>query len=98
MIGMTFILQSDAVSYKYFNKGQTRQQMLFYAAGILEAYIEGVEPHASEAPFNRFDVQVITTDNVRGNPRLQMIQVIVRDPNSDVEPVTLYTYRVKFND
>ncbi|MEL1135138.1 type II secretion system protein [Desulfitobacterium sp. THU1] len=107
MIGITFVLQSDAVSHKYFNKGQMRQQMLFYAAGLLEAYSEGVEfsegEFAEYPTFTRFRHEITTvpvTDNPDVKDYLEQIEVKVFLDGSpiDPEPVILRTYRVNYDE
>ncbi|MDA8226975.1 MAG: prepilin-type N-terminal cleavage/methylation domain-containing protein [Desulfitobacterium hafniense] len=94
LMGVGFILQTDAVSHRYLNKAEVRQQMLFYAAGILEATIEGESPTAFP-PFDSFQADVTTTS--QANPYLERVEVKVYRKNSPTnpEPVRLYTYRVK---
>lgn len=109
VIGVAFVLQMDAVSHKYLSKGQVRQQMLFYAAGILEAAIEGVDMtghgfrHFS-ATIEKIDHEhetfadyVHDADNENLNTYLQVIKVTVSSPSVS-DPVELYTYRVKFDE
>lgn len=100
MMGVGFIFKSDAVAHKYFYKGQVRQQMIFYAAGQLEARIEGVRPTVDSEPFRNFQAEIITdgTDvRVDQSTHLQKVQVKVTLTSSptDPEPVSLFTYRVK---
>lgn len=95
MIGITFILQSDAVSHKYFNKGQVRQQMLFYASGVLEATIEGLEVSELQ-PFSDF-VAVVSSEAVAGSNHLELVTVTVTSP-SNSKSVELSTYRVNYDE
>ncbi len=102
MIGITFVLQMDAVSHKHFNQGQVRQQMLFYASGVLEGVIEGL----GEGDFEEFADFDLDIDLDHGLPHeagaehpndyLQVIKVTVTSP-SVPEPVELYTYRVNYD-
>lgn len=93
MIGITFILQSDAVSHKYFYKGQVRQQMLFYASGVLEAVIEGLDESELES-FQDFQV-VVVSEHVEGSEHLEKLSVTVSSPSIS-DSVQLATYRVKY--
>lgn len=95
MIGIAFVLQSDVISHKYFNKGQVRQQMYFYAAGILEAEIEGVSPTADFPPFDGFRKEV-SRSNISEHLQVIHVKVFRADSPTDPEPVNLYTYRVKY--
>ncbi|KTE89762.1 type IV pilus modification PilV family protein [Desulfitobacterium hafniense] len=98
MIGIAFILQSDAVSHKYFNKGQVRQQMLFYAAGLLEAYTEGITPSAGEYPtFMRFEHEIIRVSMTDHLDKIE-VKVYLKDSPTDPEPVILSTYRVNYDE
>ena len=108
MIGITFVLQMDAVSHKYFNKGQVRQQMLFYGSGVLEAAIEGLNVEDLEG-FSNFNATVerigkehekfteYVSDDDSTNDYLEVIKVTVTSPSVS-EPVEIYTYRVKFDE
>lgn len=109
LIGVGFIAQSNAVSFRYRARQETRQQMIFYAAGQLEATIEKKESLSETAPpFNTF-ITVITkhpTDEemvnnnyqIDGLP-LQEIEVSVSvERNGVIDPnipaVTMKTFRV----
>lgn len=94
MIGVTFILKGDAVSHKYFYKGQVRQQMMFYAAGLLEAQIEGTRPTVDIQPFRDFQADITTTAQTAHLERVQ-VKVYRSASPTDPEPVSLFTYRVK---
>jgi len=102
MMGVGFIIKSDAVSYKYFDKGQVRQQMMFYAAGLLEAEIEGISPPVSVdfEPFSNFHAVIDTSgtdDNVNRFMNLEKVEVTVSLTSSPTatESVSLFTYRVR---
>lgn len=96
LIGIGFIMKTDAVSHKYSHKGRVREQMFFYASGILEAQIEGVTPTVDFSPFNDFEAVVSTTPKA-GNDNLELVQVRVflRSSPTDPEPMVVSTYRVK---
>jgi prepilin-type N-terminal cleavage/methylation domain-containing protein len=105
LIGVGFILKSDWVSYHYQNERQLRQQMLFYAAGQVEALVEGKESYTMDRvdipPFNNFQVNVtrtsLTSEGKKEEPVLEKIIVTVslKDSPSKPEPVKLMTYRVR---
>lgn len=64
LLGVGFILKSDSVSHRYLYERQLRQQMLFYAAGQLEAVIEGKEDIIDKVtvpPFSQFQVTLTKT-------------------------------------
>lgn len=108
LIGIGFVLQSDAVSHKYFNQGQVRQQMLFYASGILECAIEGLD-QGQLSDFSNFNKRIERMDYTHPdfhqyvaegdhlNEYLEVIKVTVTSPSGS-EPVELYTYRVKYDE
>ncbi|HVJ48872.1 type II secretion system protein [Desulfitobacterium sp.] len=98
LIGVGFIAQSNGVAFHYRARQEIRQQMIFYAAGQLEAAIEKIDkPTETDPPFNTFkpDVKVVNT-SVDGLP-LQEIEVTVSSltyPEDDYLKVTMKTYRV----
>lgn len=94
LIGIGFVVSSNSVSYRYRNMHEQRQQMLFYAAGQIEALVEGQPATADHAPFNGYAVETTVTEV---NPHLEQIQITVSIPSAAYppEPVTMYTYRVK---
>jgi prepilin-type N-terminal cleavage/methylation domain-containing protein len=107
LIGVGFILKSDWVSHRLSYERQLRQQMMFFAAGELEALIEGNEGLEAEdpllrsrPPFNDFEVRVdkqkLTTPADSTKPYLEKIEVTVTLKSSPtrVEPARLSTYRV----
>lgn len=57
LIGTTFIVQSNSLSYKYLREQELRQQMIFFAAGRMEAALEGVRTFESEtdSPYDEFE-------------------------------------------
>ncbi|MEA4900445.1 type IV pilus modification PilV family protein [Desulfitobacterium sp.] len=107
LIGVGFIAQSNSVAMHFNARQEIRQQMIFYAAGQLEAAIEKEEGLTEpEPPFNNFATTIIKrpTDEemkagstLNGLP-LQEIEVSVSlmkngvaDPN--IPAVKLKTYR-----
>lgn len=104
LIGIGFIVQSNGVSYHYRNMHEVRQQMIFYAAGQMEALLEHQTVSASTSPFKSFVVQHVDTPDdstLQGQPPgayLQQIQITVSDPDfHGLAPVSLNTYRVWVN-
>ena len=98
LIGIGFILQSDAVSQRYRARHEIRQQMIFFAAGQLEAYIENPSDFFRDntTPFNQFNV-AISEEDMSGlstgyYPRKVTVTVTDRN-NSDIPAVSLSTYR-----
>lgn len=62
LIGVGFIAQSNAVAFHYRARQEIRQQMIFYAAGQLEAVLElKKDEKVSETatPFNTFATEII---------------------------------------
>lgn len=109
LIGVGFIAQSNVVAMRYQARQEIRQQMIFYAAGQLEAVLEKEESLSETAPpFNTFITQISKhpTDEemAAGDYRieklpLQEIEVNVAvEKNGAIDPnipaVTLKTYRV----
>lgn len=99
LIGVGFVAQSNAVAQRYRARQELRQQMIFYAAGQLEAAIENVDQltvtDVPGPPFNTFET-VINKGSTNGS--LQEIEVNVSSstyPDDDYLKVSLKTYRVK---
>ncbi|WP_425807587.1 prepilin-type N-terminal cleavage/methylation domain-containing protein [Desulfitobacterium sp. Sab5] len=101
LIGVGFVAQSNAVAQRYRARQELRQQMIFYAAGQLEAAIENVDQltvtDVPGPPFNTFET-VINVVPIVGSEPLQEIEVNVSSstyPDDDYLKVSLKTYRVK---
>lgn len=94
MMGVGFILKSDAVAHKYSYKGQVRQQMTFYAAGLLEAQIEETTPTVNSVPFSNFHADITTVDQSTHLTKVQVTVYLTSSP-TDPEPVSMFTYKVK---
>ena len=94
VIGVGFVAQSDALSYRYRAEHQQRQQMLFYGAGQIEALVQGTAVEGSDPPFSNYETETVITEE---NAYLEQVQITVTAPGSShpPEPVVLYTYRVK---
>lgn len=105
LMGVGFIMKSDVVTHRYQQDRQLRQQMLFYAAGQMEAVIEGKESYTQVeealSPFSDFEVTIRQEPISRKNPKvevvLEKVTVIVSYKNSPTkpEPVELVSYRVR---
>ncbi len=102
LLGVGFILNNDMVSHRYQNQRQLRQQMMFYAAGQMEALIEGQDGitlgTVNSPPFNNFQVSV-NKKEVTSNSTAVLEQVTVtislKDSPNKLEPVELTTYRLR---
>lgn len=109
LIGVGFIAQSNAVAFRYKARQEIRQQMIFYAAGQLEATLEKEESQSeTSSPFNTFTTKISKnpTDEEMGTGKyqidelpLQEIEVSVAVEKNGVidttiPPVTMKTYRV----
>ena len=96
MIGIGFMLMSNKAYYGFREERQERQQMLFYAAGQMDAVLEGQGVSYDNPPFDNYEVDVTVTDHPT-NSYLHVIRVDVykADSPTDPDPVTIYTYRVK---
>lgn len=105
LLGVGFILSSDMASHRYQNQRQLRQQMMFYAAGQMEALIEGQDSLTlgtiDTPPFDNFKVNVIRTP-VTSNDAAVLEKVIVtvslKDSPNSPDPVELMTYRLRAGD
>jgi len=99
-IGIGFMLMSNKAYFAFREQRQERQQMMFYAAGQMEAYLEGQTVEYLSPPFNNFEVTVFAPKPVilpPANDYLEIIQIEVhkKDSPTDPEPVSIYSYRVK---
>lgn len=100
LIGVTFVVKSDAGMYRYRSQREITQQMFFYASGQLERLlhnqevVQGVDSGGG-FPINSFEV--VQIGPVELNSHLDSIGVRVSAPHATnpPEPITLYTYRVK---
>lgn len=99
IIGIGFLVQSDAVSFRYRAQRELRQQMLFYAAGQTEVLLEGQTASDANSPFSNFSVQTqITEVNPQPSDKVTLEQVRLTVTSNGVrapEPVSIYTYRIK---
>lgn len=100
LIGVTFVVKSDAGMYRYRSQREITQQMFFYAAGQLERLLHNQEvvqgaDSGGGFPINSFEV--VSIGPVEINDHLDSIGVTVSAPNAinPPEPITLYTYKVK---
>lgn len=96
MIGIGFLVQSDAVSFRYQAQREQRQQMLFYAAGQMEAFVQGHSVSGDHVPFTNYTVQTTVTP-VTGSAHLEKVQLTVSSNSVSSYaplPVELYGYRV----
>jgi len=94
MLGVVFITRGDAVAYKYRARHELRQQMLFYAAGQLEAVLQNQSlPPETQLPFSTFSASAQVTP-VPGINRLEQVKLVVTCPSVPDGQVELYTYRV----
>ena len=102
LLGVGFILNNDMVSHRYQNQRQLRQQMMFYAAGQMEALIEGQDSitlgTVSAPPFNQFQVSVNKKEVTSSSTAiLEQVTVTIslKDSPNKPEPVELTTYRLR---
>jgi type II secretory pathway pseudopilin PulG len=108
LIGVGFIFTSNGAVQHYKAVHRLHQQMVFYAAGQLEAYLEKQENLISDnSPFNNFITSVIKTptdydlinDNVQypggGTYRQQLQLTVSCTAIPNVSPVTINTYLVR---
>lgn len=83
LIGIGFIVKSDSVSYFYRAQHELRQQMIFYAAGLLEASVEGqtINQAQDPAPFNSFQVPpIVQTDATKDGTQNTPCWIAPADP------------------
>lgn len=95
-IGIGFMLLSNKAYYGFREDRQERQQMMFYAAGQMDAILEGQSVSYNNPPFDKYGVNPTVTDHST-NEYLQIIRIDVFkiDSPDDPDPVSIYTYRVK---
>ncbi|HEY8909669.1 MAG TPA: hypothetical protein VIM51_05245 [Desulfosporosinus sp.] len=60
LIGIGFVVQSNSLSYHYLGQQELRQQMVFFAAGQMEAALEG---QSQFTPYNKFTTNYIDSNN-----------------------------------
>ena len=95
-IGIGFMLASNKAYYGFREDRQERQQMMFYAAGQMDAVLEAHAVSYDNPPFDKYGVQTTVTDHPTNN-HLQIIRIDVYKIDSPEEPtpISIYTYRVK---
>lgn len=98
IIGITFVIQSDLLSFHYRAQREMRQQMLFYAAGQMEHYLEYGDINADVgAPFAFYvDKNVVPVQDMPGvGNHLEKVTITVSSNAANApEPVVLTSYRV----
>lgn len=96
LIGVGFILQTNKVYFGLREDRQARQQMIYYAAGQMEALLEGETVSYNQPPFDDYGVNV-TVSNHPTNSHLEIIRVEVfkNGSSTDPSPVSICTYRVR---
>lgn len=99
-IGIGFMLMSNKAYYAFREDRQERQQMMFYAAGQLEALLERQVVNYVDPPFANFSVRIPAAVPDQDNPYLEIIEVEVykTDSPTDPEPISLFTYRVNIDE
>lgn len=95
LIGVGFIAKSNAVSFKFRDQSTEYKQMLFYAAGQMDAIIENQTVSESEyMPFNSYAVTSYPSEAVAGlGTYLEKVGVQVTAPGEN--SVVIYSYRLK---
>ena len=95
LMGVGFIAQSNAVTFKYRDQSTKYKQMLFYAAGQMDAIIEkvtvsesGYLPNNSEVA--RFDAVPVEDDELENYLEIVGVEVSVPGERS----VEIYSYRL----
>lgn len=97
-IGIGFMFMSNKAYYTFREERQERQQMMFYAAGQMDALLEGVAVSYDNPPYDKYSVTIpppVPVTEPEENPYLEIIQVEVSKTDSLSDPVSIFTYRVK---
>ena len=96
MIGVGFMMVSNKAYFAFREDRQDRQQMIYYAAGQMEALLEEKTVSFNDPPFDDYGINVSITD-YPSNAYLEIVHLEVYKKGSptDPEPVSIYTYRVK---
>ena len=95
LIGVGFIAKSNAVSFKYRDQSTEYKQMLFYAAGKMDAIIENQPVSGSyiPMPFSSYTVTDYPPEAVAGlEMYLEKVGVKVTAPGES--SVVIYSYRL----
>ncbi|AET66667.1 prepilin-type N-terminal cleavage/methylation domain-containing protein [Desulfosporosinus orientis DSM 765] len=111
LIGTSFVVQSNSLSYNYLKKQEIHQQMVFFAAGRMEAALEGKTSFDSTImayPFNTFTTTFVDHTIAPDDRNLDIpvldgktmalipFKVIISAPGqADVE---MYNYQVNLHD
>lgn len=95
LMGAGFMAQSNAVTFKYRNQSTEYKQMIFYAAGQMDAIIEKLTVSESDyRPFNSYNVTSLPSVDVDGlGAYLEKVGVEVSLPGE--RSVVIYSYRLK---
>lgn len=94
LIGASFIAQSNAVTFKYRDQSTEYKQILFYAAGQMDAQIaKQIVSEDDYMSFNSFEVVLDDPVDVAGlEDYLEKLRVEVSFQGKIVE---IYSYRLK---
>lgn len=94
-IGIGFMLMSNKAYYTFRDERQERQQMIYYAAGQVEAYLEGQAVEYNNPPFDKYQAvpEVVAHPS---NDYLEIVKMeVINESSPESEPVVIYTYKVK---
>lgn len=96
LIGASFIAQSNAVTFKYRDQSTEYKQMLFYAAGQMDAIIaKQLVSESVYMPFNSFDVDTSVIPVVVDGLEIYLEKVGVEVSSPRDKSVLIYSYRLK---
>lgn len=95
MIGVMFVLGGNKIVFQAKAQHELRQQMFFYAAGQVEAFLELGTTLPETIPGLQVDppeVTSVTDSEVNGH--LELVKITVRSTtNPNIEPVSIKTLR-----
>lgn len=94
LIGTGFVLQSNSLSYHYLGQQELRQQMIFFAAGAMEAALEGQSQDLINGSIRASSADVSTPHSP---PRgLTPFKVTVSANSPGISEVEMYNYRFDY--
>lgn len=89
MIGTGFVVQSNAFAFRYLGQQELRQQMIFFAAGAMEATLEGHSQELTNAGMTASSSDI----GAELVPGLTPFKVTVSVNTPGISNVEIYNYR-----
>ena len=96
LMGTVFVAQSNSLSYRFLGQHDLRQQMVFFAAGAMEAALEGENEDLTSGRITAkasLDVHILDLP-----PGLIPFKVTASVNSPNISDVEMYNYRYNYDE